>query len=80
MSHVPPATINQPVGLHVRSCSEDPMWSTRLIADIGGPTTFLARRPGAHVFIEIGFGCTNIEILCEDVRLRASMVRGAGLV
>eukprot|EP00969_Alexandrium_andersonii_P196860 8696822-Alexandrium_andersonii.AAC.1 len=48
MSHVPPAAINQPVGLRVRSCSEDPMWYTRLIADIDGPTTFLARRPGAH--------------------------------
>eukprot|EP00969_Alexandrium_andersonii_P336593 14878658-Alexandrium_andersonii.AAC.1 len=56
------------------------MWPTRLIADIDGPTTFLAQRPGAHVFIEVDFGCANIEIFCEDVRLRASMVPGAGLV
>eukprot|EP00969_Alexandrium_andersonii_P157463 6959981-Alexandrium_andersonii.AAC.1 len=51
-SCAPPATIDQPVGLRVRSPSGDPMWSTRLIADVDGPAAVLAQRPGAHVFIE----------------------------
>eukprot|EP00969_Alexandrium_andersonii_P147806 6534858-Alexandrium_andersonii.AAC.1 len=62
----PPATVNQPVGRRATSLSEDPALATRLVADVDGPTTLLARRPGAHVILDIDSGCANIEIFCED--------------
>eukprot|EP00969_Alexandrium_andersonii_P187334 8277330-Alexandrium_andersonii.AAC.1 len=75
IARVPPATISQPVGPCVCAISEEPSFTTRVIADRGGPPTILAQRPGADVSVEVGFGCVSIDILCGETRLRALLVR-----
>eukprot|EP00969_Alexandrium_andersonii_P322227 14237578-Alexandrium_andersonii.AAC.1 len=59
-------------------CSRGRQTPPLLLLATSRPTTFLAQRRGAHVLLEIGVACTNIEIFCEDARLRVLLIREGG--